>query len=136
MRGDALLVGGALAGLASTVDLSLLNPLAKAPPHAKLGRDPTLLRCGAFRCARSSSSTMRTPRSRSSLGTGDATKACCLAWLHLLQLTESPPNPVRLRYGLKQGFRGRFGVYVPSAPRGPGPGRARAQPENNRMRAR
>ena len=39
----------------------------------------------------------------------------------------SPDNPVGGWYGLKKGLRGRFGVYLPAAPRGARPGRAHAR---------
>ena len=40
----------------------------------------------------------------------------------------SPDNPVGGWYGLKKGYRGRFGMYVPPLHGGARPRRARAQP--------
>jgi hypothetical protein len=47
----------------------------------------------------------------------------------------SPKNPVAGWYGLKKGFRGRFGVYVPMVLRELGLAEVEDKPRNNRMRA-
>jgi hypothetical protein len=47
----------------------------------------------------------------------------------------SPDNPVGGWYGLKKGFRGRFGVYVPPVLEVLGLAEVEHQPRNNRMRA-
>jgi uncharacterized protein DUF6855 len=47
----------------------------------------------------------------------------------------SPDNPVGGWYGLKKGFRGRFGVYVPPVLERLGLAELEHQPRNNRMRA-
>lgn len=45
-------------------------------------------------------------------------------------------NPVGGWYGLKKGFRGRFGVYVPSVLEALGLAEVTHEARNNRMRAR
>ena len=45
-------------------------------------------------------------------------------------------NPVKGWYGLRKGFRGRFGVYVPPVLEVLGLAELEHQPRNNRMRAR
>ncbi len=45
-------------------------------------------------------------------------------------------NPVGGWYGLKKGFRGRFGVYVPPLMEALGLAELEHNPRNNRMRAR
>jgi hypothetical protein len=47
----------------------------------------------------------------------------------------SPSNPVGGWYGLKKGFRGRFGVYVPPVLEILGLAELEHNPRNNRMRA-
>ena len=47
----------------------------------------------------------------------------------------SPENPVGGWYGLKKGFRGRFGVYVPPLMEALGLAEVEHNPRNNRMRA-
>ena len=47
----------------------------------------------------------------------------------------SPENPVAGWYGLKKGFRGRFGVYVPPLMEALGLAELEHNPRNNRMRA-
>ncbi len=48
----------------------------------------------------------------------------------------SPKNPVgRLGYGLKKGFRGRFGMYAPPVLKKLGLAEVEENPRNNRMRA-
>jgi hypothetical protein len=47
----------------------------------------------------------------------------------------SPKNPVGGWYGLKKGFRGRFGMYVPPVLKMLGLGEVEENPRNNRMRA-
>ena len=47
-----------------------------------------------------------------------------------------PSNPVKGWYGLKKGYRGRFGVYVPPVLEVLGLGEVEHNPRNNRMRAR
>lgn len=48
----------------------------------------------------------------------------------------SASNPVGGWYGLKKGFRGRFGMYVPSVMEALGLAEVEHNPKNNRMRAR
>jgi hypothetical protein len=48
----------------------------------------------------------------------------------------SPDNPVGGWYGLKKGFRGRFGNYVPPVMEVLGLAEVEHLPRNNRMRAR
>jgi hypothetical protein len=48
----------------------------------------------------------------------------------------SPENPVGGWYGLKKGFRGRFGVYVPPLMEALGLCELEHNPKNNRMRAK
>lgn len=48
----------------------------------------------------------------------------------------SPKNPVGGWYGLKKGFRGRFGMYVPPLLEALGLAEVEHNPRNNRMRAR
>ena len=48
----------------------------------------------------------------------------------------SPENPIGGWYGLKNGFRGRFGVYVPPVLERLGLAELEHNPKNNRMRAR
>ena len=48
----------------------------------------------------------------------------------------SADNPVGGWYGLKKGFRGRFGMYVPPVLRQLGLAEVENNPRNNRMRAR
>ncbi|MDQ6422414.1 hypothetical protein RB620_23565 [Paenibacillus sp. LHD-117] len=47
----------------------------------------------------------------------------------------SPENPVGGWYGLKKGFRGRFGMYVPPLLEALGLAEVEHNPRNNRMRA-
>ncbi len=47
----------------------------------------------------------------------------------------SPKNPIGGWYGLKKGFRGRFGVYVPPLMEALGFAEVEHDPRNNRMRA-
>ena len=47
----------------------------------------------------------------------------------------SPDNPMGGWYGLKKGFRGRFGMYVPPLMEELGLAEVEHQPRNNRMRA-
>jgi hypothetical protein len=47
----------------------------------------------------------------------------------------SPKNPVGSWYGLKKGFRGRFGTYVPPVLKKLGLAEVEDNPRNNRMRA-
>ncbi|NRF90356.1 hypothetical protein HQN89_04815 [Paenibacillus frigoriresistens] len=48
----------------------------------------------------------------------------------------SPENPVDGWYGLKKGYRGRFGMYVPSLMEELGLAEVEHNPRNNRMRAK
>ena len=48
----------------------------------------------------------------------------------------SPDNPIGGWYGLKKGFRGRFGVYLPPLLEELGLCELEHNPKNNRMRAR
>lgn len=47
----------------------------------------------------------------------------------------SPENPIGGWYGLKKGFRGRFGMYVPPLMEVLGLAEVEHNPRNNRMRA-
>ncbi|WP_282939082.1 DUF6855 family protein [Paenibacillus sp. RC67] len=47
----------------------------------------------------------------------------------------SPENPLGGWYGLKKGFRGRFGMYVPPLMEALGLAEVEHNPRNNRMRA-
>jgi hypothetical protein len=47
----------------------------------------------------------------------------------------SPKNPVGGWYGLKKGYRGRFGMYVPMVLKELGLAEVEENPRNNRMRA-
>ncbi|MBI2767611.1 MAG: hypothetical protein HYX53_17070 [Chloroflexi bacterium] len=47
----------------------------------------------------------------------------------------SPENPVGGWYGLRKGYRGRFGMYVPPVLQALGLAEVEAKPRNNRMRA-
>jgi len=47
----------------------------------------------------------------------------------------SPKNPVGGWYGLKKGYRGRFGMYVPMVLKKLGLAEVEDNPRNNRMRA-
>ena len=48
----------------------------------------------------------------------------------------SPKNPVKGWYGIKKGFRGRFGMYVPPVLEVLGMAEVEHNPRNNRMRAK
>jgi hypothetical protein len=48
----------------------------------------------------------------------------------------SPKNPIGGWYGLKKGFRGRFGMYVPPLLEALGLAEVEHNPRNNRMRAK
>lgn len=48
----------------------------------------------------------------------------------------SPENPVGGWYGLKKGYRGRFGMYVPPLMEELGLAEVEHNPRNNRMRAK
>jgi hypothetical protein len=48
----------------------------------------------------------------------------------------SPKNPVGGWYGLRKGFRGRFGMYVPPLMEALGLAEVEHNPRNNRMRAK
>ena len=47
----------------------------------------------------------------------------------------SPKNPMKGWYGLKKGFRGRFGMYIPPLMEALGLAEVEHNPKNNRMRA-
>ena len=47
----------------------------------------------------------------------------------------SPSNPVKGWYGLKKGYRGRFGMYLPPLLEALGLAEVEHNPRNNRMRA-
>jgi hypothetical protein len=47
-----------------------------------------------------------------------------------------PKNPIGGWYGLKQGLRGRFGVYIPPLMESLGLCELEHNPKNNRMRAK
>ncbi len=67
------------------------------------------------------------------LGSADeqkpATEGTVEAW------GRSPKNPVGGWYGLKKGFRGRFGMYIPPLLEVLGLAEVEHNPKNNRMRA-
>jgi hypothetical protein len=67
------------------------------------------------------------------LGSADeqkpATEGTVEAW------GRSPRNPVGGWYGLKKGYRGRFGMYVPMVLKKLGLAEVEENPRNNRMRA-
>ena len=48
----------------------------------------------------------------------------------------SPKNPIGGWYGLKKGFRGRFGMYMPPLMEALGLAEVEHNPRNNRMRAK
>ena len=48
----------------------------------------------------------------------------------------SPKNPVGGWYGLRKGYRGRFGMYLPAVLEKLGLAEVEHNPKNNRMRAR
>lgn len=48
----------------------------------------------------------------------------------------SPQNPIGGWYGLKKGFRGRFGMYIPPLMEALGLAEVEHNPRNNRMRAK
>jgi hypothetical protein len=48
----------------------------------------------------------------------------------------SPDNPIGGWYGLKKGFRGRFGMYLPPLLEALGLCELEHHPRNNRMRAK
>ncbi|MBW4438808.1 MAG: hypothetical protein KME04_16845 [Pleurocapsa minor GSE-CHR-MK-17-07R] len=48
----------------------------------------------------------------------------------------SPDNPLGGWYGLKKGFRGRFGMYIPPLMEALGLAELEHNPRNNRMRAK
>ena len=48
----------------------------------------------------------------------------------------SPKNPVRGWYGLRKGYRGRFGMYMPPLLEALGLAEVEHNPKNNRMRAK
>ena len=48
----------------------------------------------------------------------------------------SPKNPIGGWYGLKKGFRGRFGMYLPPLLEALGLAEVEHNPKNNRMRAK
>ncbi len=47
----------------------------------------------------------------------------------------SPKNPIGGWYGLKKGFRGRFGMYIPPLMEALGLAEVEHNPKNNRMKA-
>ena len=47
----------------------------------------------------------------------------------------SPKNPVKGWYGLRKGYRGRFGMYMPPLLEALGMAEVEHNPKNNRMRA-
>jgi hypothetical protein len=59
-----------------------------------------------------------------------ATEGTVEAW------ARSPDNPVGGWYGLRRGYRGRFGMYVPPLMEALGLAEVTHDPKNNRMRAR
>ena len=59
----------------------------------------------------------------------DAAEGTVEAW------GRSPQNPVKGWYGLKEGLRGRFGMYVPPVLSVLGLAEVENNPRNNRMRA-
>ncbi len=68
------------------------------------------------------------------LGTGERGDAVALGQVEAWARSED--NPVGGWYGLRKGYRGRFGTYVPPVLEHLGLAELEHQPRNNRMRAR
>jgi hypothetical protein len=67
------------------------------------------------------------------LGSADEQKAAAESTVEAWG--RSPKNPVGGWYGLKKGYRGRFGMYVPMVLKKLGLAEVEENPRNNRMRA-
>ena len=68
------------------------------------------------------------------LGSADEQKPAAEGTVEAWGRTES--NPVGGWYGLKKGFRGRFGMYVPPLMEALGLAEVEHNPKNNRMKAK
>ena len=67
------------------------------------------------------------------LGNADEQKPAAAGTVEAWARTET--NPVGGWYGLRKGYRGRFGMYVPPVLEALGLAELERQPRNNRMRA-
>lgn len=67
------------------------------------------------------------------LGNADEQKPAAAGTVEAWARTET--NPVGGWYGLRKGYRGRFGMYVPPVLEALGLAEVERQPRNNRMRA-
>jgi hypothetical protein len=67
------------------------------------------------------------------LGSADVQKAAADGTVEAWGRSEK--NPVKGWYGIKKGFRGRFGMYVPPVMEALGLAEVEHNPKNNRMRA-
>jgi hypothetical protein len=67
------------------------------------------------------------------LGSADEQKAAADGTVEAWGRSEK--NPVKGWYGIKKGFRGRFGMYVPPVMEALGLAEVEHNPKNNRMRA-
>jgi hypothetical protein len=87
-----------------------------------------------LRCIEDLAAMLRARADRMDLGAADESKEpppdTVEAW------ARSPDNPVGGFYGLRKGYRGRFGMYVPPLLEALGLAELTHEPRNNRMRSR
>ncbi|MEJ7740034.1 MAG: DUF6855 family protein [Chitinophagaceae bacterium] len=105
------------------------------------GRNPSILVCAVgktvlhydLRCLKDLHVMLKEHGDWMELGSADeqkpAKEGTVEAW------GRSPVNPVGGWYGLKKGFRGRFGMYIPPLMEELGLATVEHNPKNNRMRA-
>ncbi|MFN0167890.1 MAG: DUF6855 family protein [Bryobacteraceae bacterium] len=105
---------------------------ASAPPALVVQVGSTQLRYH-LRCIEDLHAMLKTHGDWMPLGSADeqkpAAEGTVEAW------GRSPGNPVGGWYGMKKGFRGRFGMYVPPVLKKLGLAEVEENPRNNRMRA-
>jgi hypothetical protein len=105
---------------------------ASAPPALVVQVGSTQLRYHV-RCIEDLHAMLKTHGDWMLLGSADeqkpAAEGTVEAW------GRSPGNPVGGWYGLKKGYRGRFGMYVPMVLKKLGLAEVEENPRNNRMRA-
>ncbi|MCC7364068.1 MAG: hypothetical protein IT303_06820 [Dehalococcoidia bacterium] len=87
----------------------------------------------ALRCIEDLQTMLRAHGAWMPLGSADEQKPAAAGTVEAWGRSES--NPVGGWYGLRKGYRGRFGMYVPPVLEALGLAEVEHQPRNNRMRA-
>ena len=116
-----------------TSDYTIFRDDTHTPPILVCTVGSTVLHYDA-RCLSDLHAMLQTHGDWMELGSADEQKAAkdgtVEAW------GRSPKNPVGGWYGLKKGFRGRFGMYIPPLMEALGLAELEHNPRNNRMRAK